>query len=326
MNGTIIKNFIIAVSFVFICFSCTTTAMMVQDDEKYISVNKNAKYGVLLEEENGFKLSILYSSYQFFPSAYSLIPPAKSTFVNISRDLCRQRKKRYGGFDETGYLFSDGRNELTGITYVRLDNWVKCSIPQKKAPDARSDVISKSKYESFFEAVVIIKTNKKLGTGFFVSNNGTIITNFHVIKGDNYPTVQLHNGQVLTGKVLDYDVERDLAVVKIEEKTSFLKLATLNDINIGDELIAIGAPMGLEFSITRGVVSAVRNVEDIIIIQTDAAMNPGNSGGPLILMKNGKVVGVNSFGYKKTITEGLNFAISSNEIEERFGSRVGARP
>ena len=76
--------------------------------------------------------------------------------------------------------------------------------------------------------------------------------------------------------------------------------------------------MGLEYSITKGIVSAFRKLDDVIIIQTDAAINPGNSGGPLILLKSGQVVGINSFAYKKNISEGLNFAISSEEIKKRF--------
>ena len=91
----------------------------------FIRLNNNAQYKILVENEDGFKLSLVYSSWQFVPSPERLVVLAKSTFDTLAKDICRQKNKNFGGFDDTEFLVSTDRNILIGHTYVRLDNWVK---------------------------------------------------------------------------------------------------------------------------------------------------------------------------------------------------------
>lgn len=176
-----------------------------------------------------------------------------------------------------------------------------------------------SKFDIFLDSVVVIESSSGTGSGFFVSSNGYLITNSHVVGSDSVVSITLRDKKVLLGQVIESDIIRDLALLKIDATGhSWLMLGTLSDAQIGEDVLAIGAPKGLTWSISKGIVSAVRNFDGINVIQTDAAINPGNSGGPLISLKNGKVVGVNTFGYRKDQAEGLNFAISSQDIQGTF--------
>jgi serine protease Do len=155
------------------------------------------------------------------------------------------------------------------------------------------------------------------GSGFFVSQDGFIVTNNHVVEKAQKVSVTLNDGTKMTATVIGTDPKTDLAVIKVEGKGyPFLKLGDSDKLEVGDWAIAIGNPFGLQTSVTVGVVSAkgrndlhIADFEDFI--QTDAAINPGNSGGPLLNV-DGEVIGVNtaivsgSGGYM-----GIGFAIPS---------------
>jgi S1-C subfamily serine protease len=115
-------------------------------------------------------------------------------------------------------------------------------------------------------------------------------------------------------------VARDLALIQVDgSHFPYLRLAA--DAEIGTDVIAIGAPLGDEWSVTKGVVSAVRNIKGVVFIQTDAATNPGNSGGPLISAQSGKAIGVMKMTQKESkdsASTGLNFAVSAKEISAAF--------
>lgn len=174
-----------------------------------------------------------------------------------------------------------------------------------------------SKYDQYLNAVVVILNGGSLGSGFFVNQSGLIVTNNHVVNGQRRVKVNLRNGKELTGFVEKVDRVKDLALVKVDYNSPFsLQLGSLQDAAIGTDVMAIGAPQGLSWSIAKGIVSAVRNDPGYTVIQTDAAINPGNSGGPLLIPGSGKVIGVNSFGLRKDISEGLNFAVGSDEVRK----------
>lgn len=157
-------------------------------------------------------------------------------------------------------------------------------------------------------------------SGFIVSEDGLILTNSHVVKEANEITVALNDGREFSGKVIGQDPNTDVALVKIDAKgLPFLTLGNSDLLEVGQWVIAIGNPLGLQASLTVGVVSAKgRNNLDIVriedFIQTDAAINRGNSGGPLLNL-NGEVIGINTAivsnmglgGYM-----GIGFAIPSN--------------
>ncbi|MGE8546234.1 MAG: DegQ family serine endoprotease [Alcaligenes sp.] len=135
-----------------------------------------------------------------------------------------------------------------------------------------------------------------VGSGFIISNDGYILTNNHVVADSNGIFVTLSNGKEYPAKIIGTDERTDVALIKIEAKD--LKPMTIGDsakLKKGQWVLAIGSPFGLESTVTSGIVSAInRDTGDYLpFIQTDVAVNPGNSGGPLINL-NGEVVGVNS--------------------------------
>ncbi|WP_289184585.1 DegQ family serine endoprotease [uncultured Parasutterella sp.] len=139
---------------------------------------------------------------------------------------------------------------------------------------------------------------KGQGSGFIISPDGIILTNHHVIDGADEITVHLTDNREFKGKVLGSDEKTDIAVVKIDAKDlPAAKLGNSEKVKVGEWVAAIGAPFGLENTVTSGIVSAKsRNLPSdqfVPFIQTDAAVNPGNSGGPLFNMK-GEVIGINS--------------------------------
>lgn len=187
-------------------------------------------------------------------------------------------------------------------------------------------------------AVVRIETNGGVGTGFVVSNDGYIITNNHVVQtqtGRAGATIKVTttDGADYQAKVIGTDTRSDLALIQIDAKgLKPLSLANLDNVVVGDEVVAIGFPLdlsggeGASFSVTRGIVSAKnRSIQEnspiLGAIQTDAAINHGNSGGPLLNMR-GEVVGVNTAIAPDNTTggtaAGIGFAVGSDIVKAVF--------
>ena len=163
-----------------------------------------------------------------------------------------------------------------------------------------------------------------LGSGFLIDiDKGYILTNNHVIEDADEITIKLSNGSSYSGKVLGRDKNTDVAVIEIQDKKynrdgiQALSLADSDQVKVGDLCVAMGAPFGLEASLTLGTISAIGrgslSVTEVgNFIQTDAAINPGNSGGPL-LNSVGEVIGINTAIYSKTGSyNGIGFTIPSN--------------
>ncbi len=194
----------------------------------------------------------------------------------------------------------------------------------------------KSKYDHWLNSVVVVRSSIGEGTGFFITADGLLVTNHHVVGGDNRVYIGLRQGGSTTGTVVALDEDLDLALVSVPvESPDFLELARPNEGGVGADVIAIGTARGLSWSVSRGIVSGLRdgadfnigNGRDVLLIQTDAAINPGNSGGPLILMDSGTVVGVNTISFKKDIAEGISFAVSSDNVKGVFDKYLkGERP
>ena len=152
------------------------------------------------------------------------------------------------------------------------------------------------------------------GSGFIISANGIILTNAHVVKGAKEVTVKLTDRRELQAKVLGADPKTDVAVLKVEGKNlPVVAMGKVGDLRVGEWVLAIGSPFGFENTVTAGVVSAKgRSLPDdsaVPFIQTDVAVNPGNSGGPLFNAR-GEVVGINSQIYSRTGGyQGVSFAI-----------------
>ncbi len=155
---------------------------------------------------------------------------------------------------------------------------------------------------------------QSLGSGFIISPDGYILTNYHVIKGADQIVVRLSDRRELTAKVVGADERSDLALLKIPaDNLPTVKIGKSKDLKVGQWVLAIGSPFGFDHSATAGIVSALgRNLPSenyVPFIQTDVPINPGNSGGPLFNM-DGEVVGINSQIYSRTGGYmGLSFAI-----------------
>jgi len=170
------------------------------------------------------------------------------------------------------------------------------------------------------KAVVTIRTNVGQGTGFIIDQQGYLVTNAHILNGGNKIVALTYNQEILDVDLVGYNSDFDIALLKIKGNYEILELADSEKISVGEKVIAIGNPLGLQFSVSEGIVSGVHrlgpnNLE--AFIQTDAALNPGNSGGPLI-NKEGKVIGINNF--KIGSGESLGFALESNFIKETINN------
>ena len=155
-----------------------------------------------------------------------------------------------------------------------------------------------------------------VGSGFILSADGLIMTNAHVVEGADEVIVTLPDKREFKAKIVGTDKRTDVAVVKIETMgLTAVKIGDINRLRVGEWVMAIGSPFGLENSVTAGIVSAKqRDTGDFLpFIQTDVAINPGNSGGPLINMR-GEVVGINSQIYSRSGGfQGISFAIPIDE-------------
>ncbi len=169
------------------------------------------------------------------------------------------------------------------------------------------------------EAIVQVRTPGGLGSGFFINADGYLITNFHVIQGETEISVEVyhrHDGQLdrETYKqvyIVAINKFQDLALLKIKDKNApkfkYVTLGNSDALSVGDPVFAIGSPMGLERTVTSGILSTkTRELEGELYLQTTAQINPGNSGGPLFNMA-GEVIGVTNM--KIMFGEGLGFAI-----------------
>ena len=155
-----------------------------------------------------------------------------------------------------------------------------------------------------------------VGSGFILSTDGLVMTNAHVVEGANEVIVTLTDNREFKAKIIGADKRSDVAIVKIEATgLPAVKIGDISRLKVGEWVMAIGSPFGLENTVTAGIVSAKqRDTGDYLpFIQTDVAINPGNSGGPLINMR-GEVVGINSQIYSRSGGfQGISFAIPIDE-------------
>ena len=185
-------------------------------------------------------------------------------------------------------------------------------------------------YDSAAPGVVSVQSGPASGTGFVVNRDGTLITNAHVVAGADTAQVSFgDSGRMIEAEVLGTDVSSDLAVLRVDpgsvDRIRPLTLANSDRVRVGDAVVAVGNPFGLDRTATAGIVSAVgREIrapdgfQIDHVIQTDAPINPGNSGGPL-LDARGRVIGVNTqiaTGGTSRGNVGIGFAVPSNTVRQ----------
>ncbi len=168
--------------------------------------------------------------------------------------------------------------------------------------------------ENFKDVIVVVKTDKSIGTGFIFDQSGIVITNAHVIEDTSECEIQMFDKKSYKGKIIESNFDLDIAFIKIETNEKFhkAKVATKKDYKVGDEVFAYGNPFGFEDTVTKGIISALdREINGFNYIQTDVSVNPGNSGGPLIDTK-GRIIGINTL--KIADASGIGFAIPIVDI------------
>lgn len=226
--------------------------------------------------------------------------------------------------DETSIMVS--QRELPEVTTVNVDGSTPLSYTEIYNANVDSCVsinASSTSYNFFMQPVETASS----GSGFIITEDGYIVTNYHIISGSNSVSVTLDDGTTYEAKVVGGDEDYDIAVLKVDPGDTKLKpvvLGTSGSLQVGDEIVAIGNPLGeLTFSMSEGIVSCVNreiNVDGtpFNMIQITAAINEGNSGGPLFNIY-GEVVGIVSAKYSTSSSgnsvEGLGFAIPMDDVK-----------
>ena len=227
---------------------------------------------------------------------------------------------------DTGRLWSQPATASSATATLSSDEQNNIDI-YKAARIATVNITSIVYQENFFMQVF---PSKGTGSGFLINENGQILTNNHVVNGSQQLTVTLSDHKTLKAKILGTDPRNDLALIQIEagRKLPFLHLGDSESLQVGQKVLAIGNPFGLEGTLTTGIVSSLHRplasendhpLEDLI--QTDAAINPGNSGGPL-LDSRGNVIGINTAIYgQQSMSDGqagnigIGFAMPINRAK-----------
>ena len=236
----------------------------------------------------------------------------------------------------------------SGVTYLALkDNLTQTKTinvnPSKF--DTKSEALSATEaYNKVAPAAVVVSTKsvtqgyfmqtqevEGIGSGFIINEEGYILTNYHVIQGAQEISVTLSNDVTTTAQIVNYDENQDVAMIKITDENveipATVELGDSDSLQPGEEVIAIGTPLSTELSstVTKGIISAtsrsvaVESGVTMNLIQTDAAINAGNSGGPLVNTK-GEVVGINSSKISGEAVEGIGFSIPINDIKDKIES------
>ncbi len=218
-------------------------------------------------------------------------------------------------------LFKENRPAVVAIRTVQTEEGGGAVISPEMFPDLPEDSPFRDFFRRFFEMPHgTPKQERKtqgLGSGFVISKDGYILTAAHVVKDADNILVRLSDRRELEAKVVGVDERTDVALIKIEAKDlPTVRIGDSDKLEVGEWVLAIGAPFGFEYSATQGIVSALgRNLPSesyVPFIQTDVAVNPGSSGGPLINAE-GEVVGINSQIFSRSGGYmGLSFAIPIN--------------
>ena len=236
----------------------------------------------------------------------------------------------------------------SGVTYLALKNnliQTKTININPATFDTESEALSATEaYNKVAPTAVVVSTKsvtqgyfmhtqevEGIGSGFIINEEGYILTNYHVIQGAQEISVTLSNDVTTTAQVVNYDENQDVAMIKITDESveipATVELGDSDALQPGEEVIAIGTPLSTELSstVTKGIISAtsrsvaVESGVTMNLIQTDAAINAGNSGGPLVNTK-GEVVGINSSKISGEAVEGIGFSIPINDIKDKIES------
>ncbi len=255
-----------------------------------------------------FLLGVIIANSLFI---YFLYGQLQLSYNVLSEDLREMQIDSNNKFNELTKNILQDREELMSLGFQLGSIDEEFDLLKASAGEDFSGIV-----ESGVKSVVSIITDVGQGTGFIISDEGYIVTNAHVLVGGKKVNAITSDQQIISAQLLGYNSNFDVALLKISGNYNSLTLADSDDVAIGEKVIAIGNPYGLQFSVSQGIVSAVHRPGisgENVYIQTDAALNQGNSGGPLI-NKKGEVIGINNF--KLSEGESLGFALESNYLKD----------
>ncbi len=274
---------------------------------KHLKRHRNFLYGIVM-----VLLVLQIFSWVSIVSQISKINARESVIEENLNEYFNELDGKIGGVKKESQF---NINEITKeITQQGKDIRGELAL-LKASKDDFSEII-----EDVVKKVVNVRTDISGGTGFFVNDGGYIITNSHIIEEGSFIQIQTFEGNTYEAELVLTDEVADLALLQIQADFPYLMLADSDKVQVGEKVIAIGNPLGLSFTVTQGIVSAVNRVGPNGLksyIQTDVTLNPGNSGGPLI-NREGKVIGINNF--KISDAESLGFALEGNEIREKINA------
>ena len=267
------------------------------------------------------------------PAAFSVTPvtapdppsPAAAPQAGVADSPVKPRGRRRAGLVVGTLALSLVAGGFAGaVTGSRGPETAAVELPQAAAPPAAAQGSISAAAASVLPGVVSVRAGRgATGSGFAIDQQGHVVTNAHVVEGASNVSLVLSNGRTVDADVIGSDEANDLAVLQVStadaEGLRALTLGRSSELRVGDPVLAVGSPLGLEGTVTAGIVSAVDrqarfgdNGTRQSAIQTDAAINPGNSGGPLVNAA-GQVVGVNTaiatLGTSRSGNIGIGFAI-----------------
>lgn len=280
--------------------------------------NKNLFFGLII---GIFVLQIASSSYLIYQNSFlkdslsETVSTMNQNFnsVNQNVDLINSDISTINSEIETLGISISETQESLSETQSDLEEQIS-SIQAETSSDF-SGII-----EDVVGAVISIKTDVAQGSGFVITSDGYVVTNAHVLSGASYANAITAEDETKSMTLIGYSSTLDLALLKISGSYDELEFADSDDVKVGEKVIAIGNPYGLSFSVSEGIVSAVgREISGYggEYIQTDTAINSGNSGGPLI-NTDGEVIGVNNL--KLSDSENIGFALESNYVSEEINN------
>ncbi len=206
-------------------------------------------------------------------------------------------------------------------TELNREEKINIQIYESVSPAVVNITSTSIEYNWFFDIV----PRRGIGSGSIIDNLGHVVTNYHVVEGARHLEVRLHDKTTLNAELVGSDPPNDLALLKIdcpEKECSYIKLGESAGLRVGQNVLAIGNPFGLQHTLTTGIISSTgRSLRTELgfvenVIQTDAAINPGNSGGPL-LNTRGQLIGINTAIFSRTgESAGIGFAIPVDTLSK----------
>ena len=284
-------------------------------NENYLTTKKEKK-----SKKSFFKITALMLVAAILGSLITC-----GVFAIVLPDYVNQKMQAFSFTSPSNYTPTSSSN-VDSNTGVNVDSGTLSVVDiAKKVGPAVVGIVSTVPRQSFFG----VTESQGSGSGIIISNDGYLITNNHVIEGASKITIHLSSGEKKNATVVGSDSRTDLAVLKLEQGIyPYAELGHSGELEVGELCVAIGNPLGMEFagSVTVGYISALnRTVETdgktLTLIQTDAAINSGNSGGALVNTR-GQVIGINTLKIASTGVEGLGFAIPIDEAKPVFDDLI----